>query len=151
MAARAYKYTAYFLETAGTRGVTRSIQKSSLNYWQKPGDKDVLPRPTNLTNPDGSLNYFRTGSSRYLEDASYLRLRDVTLSYNLPKGVASAIRASGARLYVTASNLWTLTSYSGPDPEVNVAADSRNGLVQGLDFGTPPQPKSVVVGVNLSF
>ncbi|MNY55847.1 TonB dependent receptor [compost metagenome] len=111
----------------------------------------MLPRPTNLTNPDGSLNYFRTGNSRYLEDASYLRLRDVTISYNLPKNVVSAIRASGARLYLTATNLWTLTNYSGPDPEVNVAADSRNGLVQGLDFGTPPQPKSVVLGVNLSF
>ena len=146
-----YNYTAYFLETAGTRGVTRSIQKSSLNYWQKPGDTGVLPRPTNLTNPDGSLNYFRTGSSRYLEDASYIRLRDVTLSYNLPKRLVSAIKSSNARLYVTASNLWTLTKYSGPDPEVNVAADSSNGLVQGLDFGTPPQPVSVVLGVNLSF
>lgn len=147
----AYNYTAYFLETAGTRGVTRSIQKSSLNYWQKPGDTGVLPRPTNLTNPDGSLNYFRTGNSRYLEDASYLRLRDITISYNLPKSITSAIRTSGVRLYLTATNLWTLTNYSGPDPEVNVAADSRNGLVQGLDFGTPPQPKSVVLGVNLSF
>jgi TonB-linked SusC/RagA family outer membrane protein len=146
-----YDYTAYFLETAGTRGVTRSIQKSSLDYWEKPGDVGVLPRPTNIANADGSLNYFRTGNSRYLKDASYIRLRDVTISYTLPRSATSFLHISNTRLYVTGSNLWTLTKYPGPDPEVNVAADSRNGLVQGLDFGTPPQPVSVVFGINLSF
>jgi TonB-linked SusC/RagA family outer membrane protein len=145
-----YNYTRYFLETAGTRGVTRSIQTSSLNYWKQPGDTDVLPRPTNTTNPDGSLNYFRTGSSRYLEDASYIRLRDVTLAYDLPVRLAAAARLKKVRLYVTGTNLLTFTNYSGPDPEVNVAADNNNGLVQGLDFGTPPQPVSVVFGINAS-
>lgn len=145
-----YNYTRYFLETAGTRGVTRSIQTSSLNYWQKPGDAGVLPRPTNVTNADGSLNYFRTGSSRYLEDASYIRLRDITLAYDVPARLAGAVRLAKVRLYVTGTNLLTFTRYSGPDPEVNVAADNASGLVQGLDFGTPPQPKSVVFGVNVS-
>lgn len=145
-----YNYTAYFLETAGTRGVTRSIQKSSLNYWKNPGDTGVLPRPTNIANPDGSNNYFRDGNSRYFEDASFIRLRDVTLSYQVDQRLLSRLGISQGRVYVTGSNLLLLTSYSGPDPEVNVGPDRPNGLVQGMDFGTPPQPVSVVFGVNVT-
>jgi hypothetical protein len=145
-----YNYTAYFLETAGTRGVTRSIQRSSLDHWKNPGDTDVLPRPTNIANPDGSNNYFRDGNSRYLEDASFVRLRDVTLSYGISPSILSRFNIKQARVYATGSNLLLLTKYTGPDPEVNVGPDRPNGLVQGLDFGTPPQPVSVVVGINLT-
>ncbi len=145
-----FNYTAFFLESGGTRGVTRSIQKSALNYWKKPGDTNVLPRLTSLVNPDGSRNY-EANTSRFLEDASFIRFRDVTLAYNLPGPVLSKLKVSKARLYLTGSNLLTFTKYSGPDPEANAPADSRNGLVQGLDFNGVPQTRSVNFGVNLTF
>jgi TonB-linked SusC/RagA family outer membrane protein len=145
-----FNYTALFLEAGGTRGVTRSIQKSSLNYWKKQGDVDVLPRPTSVQNPDGSKNY-EGNTSRFLEDASFIRLRDITIGYTLPKTLLSKAKINNARLYVTGSNLFTVTKYSGPDPETNSAADSSNGLVQGLDFNGVPQTKSINLGINVTF
>jgi len=145
-----FNYTRMFLESGGTRGTTRSIQASSINYWKAPGDANVLPRPKSTVNADGSFNY-EGQSSRFVEDGSYIRLRDVSLGYSLPKKTLSLLHLSAARVYITGSNLFTITKYTGPDPEVNVGADESGGLVQGLDFGTPPQPVSVVVGINLTF
>nr|WP_084407213.1 TonB-dependent receptor [Pedobacter panaciterrae] len=147
---RLFNYTALFLEAGGTRGVTRSIQKSALNYWKNPGDVNVLPRPTSVQNPDGSRNY-EGNTSRFFEDASFIRLRDVTVGYNLPKSISSKLKISNARLYITGSNLFTITKYTGPDPETNSAADSSNGLVQGLDFNGVPQTKSLNLGINVTF
>ena len=145
-----FNYTAFFLEAGATRGITRSIQKSSLNYWKKPGDTKVLPRLTSLTNADGSRNY-ESNTSRLLEDASFIRFRDITLGYSIPSTVLSRLKIAKARLYVTGTNLLTLTKYTGPDPETNSAADSGSGLVQGLDFNGVPQTKSVNFGVNITF
>ncbi len=145
-----FNYTAFFLEAGATRGITRSIQKSSLNYWKKPGDTNVLPRLTSLTNADGSRNY-ESNTSRLLEDASFIRFRDITLGYSIPSTVLSRLKIAKARLYVTGTNLLTLTKYTGPDPETNSAADSGSGLVQGLDFNGVPQTKSVNFGVNITF
>jgi len=146
---KVFNYTRYFLESGGTRGVSRAIQKSALNYWKEPGDEGVLPRPTSKVNPDGSFNYSGF-SSRFLEDASFVRLRDITLGYNLPTSLVSKLKLSNARLYATASNLFVITKYSGPDPEANNSGES-NSIVQGFDFNTTPQPKTVVVGVSLTF
>ena len=143
-----FNYTALFLEAGGTRGVTRSIQKSSLNYWKQPGDVDVLPKPTSLTNEDGSKNY-EGNTSRFVEDASFIRLRDITLGYTLPRTLLTGLKITNVRFYVTATNLLTFTKYSGPDPETNSAADSGSGLVQGLDFNGTPQSRSVNFGVNI--
>ncbi len=146
---KVYNYTNSFLQSGGTRGVTRSILASSMNYWKKPGDTNVLPRPKSTANADGSFNYDQQ-SSRFVEDGSYIRLKDVTLGYTLSKKSFKALHLSAARIYVTASNLLTLTKYSGPDPEVNVGAGDARALVQGMDFGTPPQPISVSIGVNIT-
>lgn len=145
---KVFNYTRYFLEAGGTRGVTRSIQKSALNYWKQPGDEGVLPRPTSLPNPDGSSNY-NGNTSRLLEDASYIRLRDVTLGYTIPSRLLTRYRISNVNIYATASNLFTITKYTGPDPEANNSGES-NSLVQGLDFNTTPQPKTITVGVRLT-
>ena len=145
-----FNYTAMFLESGGTRGTTRSMQKSSVNYWKKPGDTNVLPKPKSVANADGSFNY-EGQTSRLVEDGSFIRLRDVSLGYTLTKKTLSALHLNAARVYVTGTNLLTFSKYTGPDPEVNVGTGDSRGLVQGLDFGTPPQPVSVVVGVNLKF
>ncbi len=146
---KVFNYTSMFLEAGGTRGVTRSILKSALNYWKKPGDVGVLPRPTSVVNADGSSNY-NGNTSRFLEDASYVRLRDVTLGYDLPVRLVTKLRISNARIFATGSNLFTITKYKGPDPEANNSGDSGS-IVQGLDFNTTPQPKTIVVGINLIF
>ena len=153
-----FNYTRMYLESGGTSGVTRSIQTSSLNYWREEekgsykvgGDgllHDVLPRPKTTVNSDGSFNYERQ-SSRFVEDGSYARLRNITVGYTLPQEWSRKIGIQRIRLYLTASNLLLFTKYTGPDPEVSLDSDS---LVQGLDFGTPPQPRSVIGGISLTF
>ncbi|MCL1973606.1 MAG: TonB-dependent receptor [Bacteroidetes bacterium] len=155
---RMFNYTRMFLESGGTSGITRSIQSSSMNYWKeeekatyKAGRDgllhDVLPRPKSTVNPDGSFNYERQ-SSRFVEDASYVRLRNVTVSCLLPQTWSKKMGLQRVRLYITASNLLLITKYTGPDPEVGLESDS---LVQGLDFGTPPQPRALIGGVSFTF
>jgi TonB-linked SusC/RagA family outer membrane protein len=145
-----FNYTRSFLESGGTRGITRSMQASSINYWKKPGDTGVLPRPkSNSTNSDGSSNYEQQ-SSRVVEDGSYIRLQNVTLSYVLPRKWISHVGIQKANLYITGSNLLFFTKYTGPDPDANIGGKETNGLVQGLDFGTPPQPKSILFGLNVT-
>lgn len=148
-----FNYTRYFLESGGVRGTERTIQKSQLNYWKKDGDTNVLPRLSSTTNPDGSRNYepasANANSSRFLEDASFIRLKDVSLSYTLPRRITNALKLTNIRTSFTASNLFTITKYSGPDPEANSQTNSY--LVQGLDFNTVPQPRSFVFGLNVTF
>ena len=147
---KVFNYTRMFLESGGTRGITRSMQSSSTNYWKQPGDTDVLPRPKSTANADGSFNY-EGQSSRVVEDGSFIRLKNVTLSWSLPSAWLVRTGISRASITLTGSNLLLLTRYSGPDPEVNVNGDEVNGLVQGMDFGMPPQPRGFSAGINLSF
>lgn len=152
---KVFNYTRMFLESGGTRGTTRSMQKSTLNYWTAPVDSDkpltnILPRPKSIANADGSYNY-EGQSSRFVEDGSFLRLRDLSVSYTLPKDITSKIAISKATLSFTASNLFLITKYSGPDPESNLESDGRRRLSQGLDFGMPPLPRSYVFGLNITF
>lgn len=142
----------YFQEHAGNRGTQWSLQASMMRRWQNQGDQTDIPRITNVQNPDGSFNH-NYESSRFLEDASYIRLRNISLSYHLPKKIRSKVGLSQLRVYVNATNLLTFTKYSGADPEVNVAGDYNGGIgtVQGLDFSTPPHPRTIVFGLNLTY
>ncbi|WP_140937745.1 SusC/RagA family TonB-linked outer membrane protein [Sphingobacterium lumbrici] len=85
-------------------------------------------------------------SSRFLEDGSYLRLKNITLGYNLPKSFISKAKFSNARVYVTGYNLLTFTKYSGFDPEVSSELTVAN---LGVDQSAIPQFKSFVIGVNI--
>ena len=145
-----FNYTRSFLESGGGNGVKRAMQKSALNYWKQPGDEGVLPRPKSTANADGGKNY-EMQTSRFVEDASFIRLKTLTLSYSVPKVVAKSLGLSAANVYVTGSNLWLTTKYTGPDPEVTLSGENPNGLVQGLDFCTIPQPRSFIVGLNVTF
>ncbi|HRK72643.1 MAG TPA: TonB-dependent receptor [Rhodothermales bacterium] len=110
------------------------------------------PTNTDTDVPQARL-YYNNGaqaSSRFIQDGSFLRLRTATLSYNVPVQWLKKARVSAARLYVSGYNLWTLTNYTGWDPEVN-ADDIVTNIAQGYDFYSPPQPKTVLVGINLGF
>jgi TonB-linked SusC/RagA family outer membrane protein len=104
-------------------------------------------------NPSNTL--FRAGgqgptyfSSRVIEDGSYLRLKTVSLGYNLPAKYVKGLNMRSARIYVSGQNLYTWTNYSGPDPEVSV----RNStLTPGFDYSAYPNPRTIVFGLNVSF
>lgn len=121
--------------------------KDQLNSWRNPGDVTMVP--------EARLNRFGDFaspliSSRWVYDASYVRLKNITLGYTLPKNLLSKLKLSNARVYVSGVNLFTITSYPGWDPEVNT--DYRSGNVnQGSDFYAAPQIKSLIVGLSLGF
>lgn len=97
--------------------------------------------------------FFNNGaqaSSRFIEDGSFIRLRNVTLAYNLPKSIISKVKLSNVRLYVTGQNLLTFTKYSGWDPEVN-ADDVVSNIALGYDFYTTPQAKTITGGLTINF
>lgn len=111
--------------------------------WQKPGDITNVPRIGYWWGVDDGDN-----STRWLYDGSYIRLRNVSLGYTLPKSVVDALKITSARIYVSGLNLWTSTDYPG-DPEVNT--QTLGNIGGGQDFYTIPQPKTITVGVNLRF
>jgi len=129
----------YFRERNPTSG---GVLANVLNRWQKPGDITDIPRLTSI-----GTNYTIDQSSRYLEDASFLRLKQLTFGYNLPGEFLKKIRLSQARFYFVGSNLFLITKYTG-DPESSVTS---NPNAQGLgSFGTPPQPRSFQFGLNIT-
>jgi len=140
----------FFQEHGGMRGTNWGLLKSQMKRWQQPGDITDIPRASTLPNADGSYNN-GFASSRFLEDGSFLRLRNLSLGYTAPKRLIAKAGLEYARIYVNATNLFTITHYSGADPEGNTAADYTHGTVQGLDFAIPPQPRQVEFGINLKF
>ena len=95
----------------------------------------------------GSLKSEQVQSSRWLEDGSYLRFKNITLGYNLSPSLLSAVKLSAARLYVSGVNLITLTKYTGYDPEARTGVDT----VGGIDLASYPAQKSYTVGLNVTF
>jgi TonB-linked SusC/RagA family outer membrane protein len=110
------------------------------------------PQNTNTKVPQARL-FFNNGaqpSSRFIEDGSFVRLRNVTLAYNLPKALVNKVKLNNVRLYITGQNLLTFTKYSGWDPEVN-ADDVVTNIALGYDFYTTPQARTIMGGLNISF
>ncbi|WP_438425111.1 SusC/RagA family TonB-linked outer membrane protein [Aquimarina macrocephali] len=117
------------------------------NRWEKPGDIATHPLVV-----EGGNNNSNKRSSRYLEDASYLRMTNVTLSYNLPQNILSKIGISNFNVYVAGDNLLTFTKYSGVDPAVTGNPNDPNNIgLSGSPGLTYPIPKRYVLGVNVSF
>ena len=86
-------------------------------------------------------------SSRFIENGSYVRLSDLTLSYGLPERWAARAFLSNARVYVTGHNLKVWTKYSGYDPDVNSAGSDEN-IIIGTDYYAYPQPRMITFGIN---
>jgi TonB-linked SusC/RagA family outer membrane protein len=114
--------------------------------WRQPGDITDIPRAT--LDPVASAQNKRV-SSRFIEDGSYLRVKNVTLGYTLSPELMDKTMFSSLRVYVSAQNLLTFTNYSGLDPEVNYRGDDNS--VIGTDFFTYPQARTFTLGVNLKF
>lgn len=116
-----------------------------LRRWKKPGDITDIPRAT----LESVAADNKRVSSRFIEDGSYLRIKNVTLGYSFNKELLERVHVSSLRLYVSAQNLFTFTKYSGLDPEVNYGGNDTYQV--GTDFFTFPQARSLTVGLNLKF
>ena len=121
--------------------VTNTNQlKSYKDRWTPDNNRSDIPR----VGANGMFVY----SSRVVEDASFLRLRNITIGYTLPRKTLRKMHFDTMRVYVSGENLWTITGYSGPDPEVS----TRNSvLTPGFDWSAYPRAMGVTAGVSFTF
>ena len=115
------------------------------NRWTPENPDTDVPRIGENPNQVGPNNL----TSNLMEDGSYLRLRTVTLSYLIPNSLQQRLRLTASRIYVTGTNLFTITDYTGFDPDVS--AQSVGNTNRGIDIGAYPLARSVTVGVSFNF
>lgn len=132
-----------------------NLSRDMLNYWKQAGDQTNIPKLVNNSNTAGSFfsKYDYTvgrNISRFLEDASFLKLRNITLAYNIRKKRLHSMRQIGvnsAKVFVQADNVFVITNYSGIDPEVSAYGSA--GLKAGYDELTLPNPRIFRFGIKL--
>lgn len=153
-----HRYTKSFVGH-GRNNVTADIYENS---WKKPGDIAEYPqlRWQDKYNYDDNGNdkqnvtYIKhdAGHTKYLEKSAYLRLRNLTLGYTLPQRICSKINIDALRVYVSAVNLFTITSFNGYDPEVRVknqtGANAQGAVFSGSEM---PQTRIFSAGINFKF
>lgn len=113
-----------------------------LRRWRFEGQETDIPRA------DFGSAVNALGSDRFLEDASFVRLKNITLRYNFPKSITEKLKLTKAMLFVTGTNLITFTKYSGPDPEAGIGG---NWDEIGYDDSQTPRAKQITAGLNISF
>jgi TonB-linked SusC/RagA family outer membrane protein len=115
--------------------------------WKKQGDVAKLPR---LNSGDATSQQI---SSYFLEDGSYLRLKNVQLTYSIPANIMKKAKMGSAQIYVQGQNILTLTKYTGLDPDINLrtSGNDNQDIHMGIDEGAYPVAKSYLVGVRLGF
>lgn len=119
-----------------------------LNRWRFEGDETNIPKALY------GRGYNWLGSDRFIEDGSFLRLKQITLSYTLPRRWLSPLGISKLNVYATGQDLFTMTKYSGQDPEVNINGGlNSDGSFQlmGVDEARTPKPRKVSFGLTLEF
>ncbi len=125
----------------GGHGIARNATiKDVLNAWTPEHETDIPVQGGT------SANYFN--SSRFVYDGSYIKLKNVSLTYSVPKRLINKIFLSKLDLFVSGQNLFTITNYPGFDPEVNSSTDART---QGLEMGVVPNPKTYTLGLRVDF
>ena len=123
-----------------------SIENSKLGWsrWEKPGDNATHPKP--MLNGNKNANQI---SSRYLEDGSYLRLKNLTVGYEFPTKLISKAHMTKCRIYFSADNLATATRFSGMDPEITLETDANT--LAGMYTENYPVGRTFQGGVEISF
>jgi TonB-dependent starch-binding outer membrane protein SusC len=146
----------FFMIHGGTQNNIGFVPRQ-LERWQKPGDITDIPRLTKYSGDPtvngGSANNYGGNvaslSTRYLEDGSFIRLKNISLGYTIPASITSKIHISKLRAYVSATNLLTFTNYKGLDPEISSQSNNQN--TAGYDWATVPQPRTIQAGLNVTF
>ena len=108
-----------------------------LDRWTGEGTSNSVPRAV-YSDPNKNARH----SSRFVEDGSYLRIKNVTLGYTLPQAISKKAYLQTVRMYMSCQNLYTMTKYSGFDPEVGA---------NGIDLSTYPLTRTISFGVNVKF
>lgn len=130
-----YNHTRYMMESMqGYDNQTTAV----LNRWRVEGQQTTMPK-ARYGDPVGNARF----SDRWIEDGSFMRLKNVTLSYSIPE---DKIPVNKIEVFVSGQNLFTLTKYKGLDPEFSASGST---IAQGIDYGLTPQPKAFFVGVRL--
>jgi TonB-linked SusC/RagA family outer membrane protein len=127
-------------------GVWSNFYASRLDRWTPDNPNSNQPRVTS-TDTNGNDRF----SSRYVEDASYLRARNMELGYTLPQAFLGKVQVKGARVFASVDNVFTITKYTGYDPEISTVANYNNPLSYGVDYGNYPQARTYRLGFNVQF
>jgi hypothetical protein len=106
------------------------------------------PTNTDTNIPKASGTYSSISSSRWIEDGTYARLKNLSVGYNVPGEMLQKFGIEKLRIYASGQNLWTLTNYTGYNPDVSYR-DGNTSL--GLDYGSYPSTRSFTLGINLIF
>lgn len=137
-------------------GTTNNMRSDAANYWTTPGQTDVLPRPNNASNAPGGITGLQT-TDRFLQDASYIRLRNLSIGYTFDKkAFGESFPVNRIRVSLTGQNLATWTKFEG-DPEVSVGSgENQTGAGQTFINGafalySYPAVKTYLFGVEVEF
>lgn len=122
--------------------IASGFAKDALNQWQNPGD---------ITNYPGITDEYQTSTTRYLETGSFWRLRNVQLSYAIPKSFTDKLKIQGVRFFAQGQNLYTIYKIKALDPEVSSVNGGSNDFGQSIDGAQYPALRSVTFGINLNF
>lgn len=148
---QAGNYILNFQRQAGVSigNIDSNLRTEALNFWRQPGDTDVLPSPLFQATADQT-------STRFLEKGDFLRLRSLTVAYNLPSSFTEKLFISSLRIYGTGQNILTVSGFEG-DPEVGIgsaetSAPGAAGFVAGaFNLFSYPQTRSYTFGVEIGF
>ena len=124
-----------------------------INYWYQDIDNVTLSNPdTKMSRAGQQIPYDNQRiSTRYIEDGSYLRIKNIVLGYTLPAALLRRAQIENVRIYANIQNLYTFTKYSGYDPEVGINPQDASGYTFGFDQGRYPAPRLISCGINVSF
>ena len=128
----------------GGYGLYQNQLASESNFWTPTNTNSNIPPPKS-----GFGNNNLVMSDRFLESASFLRLQNVRLGYNLPVEWAQYVKMNHLKVYVSGQNLYVFTKYSGLDPEVGSL--NQNPTLQNVDYGRYPTPRIITFGLNAEF
>ena len=115
-------------------------RKEALNIWTPENETD------NPSFSSTSTNFIN--SSRYVYDASYIKLKNLSLTYRVPAGLLNKVKLRNLELYVSGQNIFTITSFPGYDPEIT---NATNAITQGLEMGVIPNPRTYTFGLRTGF
>jgi hypothetical protein len=131
------------------------MRSDAANYWTTPGQTDVLPRPNNASNAPGGIQGLQT-TDRFLQDASFIRFRNLSLGYTFNKKMFADLPVNKIRVSLTGQNLATWTKFEG-DPEVSVGSgENQTGTNQTFISGayalySYPAVKTFLFGIDIEF
>ncbi len=141
-------YTQSNLQSFQKRG-SEGVQNVSVEYfnnrWTSTNPSNTYSRA--LHNDDNTLN--NVPSSHWVEDGSYLKLKNLTIGYTVPPALSNKLMLSRARIYISTQNLFTITKYSGLDPEIGI--QNGNPIFNGVDNGVYPSSRFFTFGINVTF